>query len=192
MSGMSIEDIKRIQNKRDINDNDMNSEQNNYQNQQQLQQLQQLQLQQQSQSQQQIQQPFIQQPFIQHQIMQQPVMQQPITQQYQQMEMLANDISNNLKDQKYSDDDILKDLTDDTCDNVLENTHYNSMIINSTIILVIFIILSLPSVRLAIGKVVPQINPLPDGNTAFSGIFVYGVILIILVSLVQYVLKKYI
>ena len=53
------------------------------------------------------------------------------------------------------------------------------------IILIIFIVLSLPVVRENIGKFIPQINPDVEGKVSFTGILIYGIILVALFMLVK-------
>lgn len=57
------------------------------------------------------------------------------------------------------------------------------------IILVIFIVLSLPVVKENIGNFIPQINPDAEGKVSFTGILIYGIILVALFMLVKYFVR---
>jgi hypothetical protein len=53
------------------------------------------------------------------------------------------------------------------------------------IILVLYIILSLPAVREGLGTYISQINPDVEGKVSFTGILIYGIILVALFMLVK-------
>jgi hypothetical protein len=106
------------------------------------------------------------------------------------IEKLANDITTNMPGNKFSEN-ILNDLQTETIEELSHNTNYNHLLKKYMIILVIYIILSLPYVRITLGKLIPMINPNIDGNVPISGIIIYGVLLIALVALTNNILRRF-
>lgn len=107
---------------------------------------------------------------------------------------LNNKISSTMPEKKYSDDDIISDIIKEEFESEKENDskiNYNTIIKESIIILVIYMILSLPVVQKNIGKLIPMINPGYNGSLSMSAVLIYGIILVILVALVKNLLKRY-
>ena len=88
------------------------------------------------------------------------------------------------------DEDILYDLVnEDFEDNSKSN--YTGLLKDSLIILVIYIILSLPAVQTTITKFIPMSNPGFGDKIPMATIVIYGLILVILVALVKNLLKRF-
>ena len=99
---------------------------------------------------------------------------------------LAKDINDNL------DDDTFISLSDTTEENnIQKNTKEN--ILNSIpqilrepiIILLIYLFLSRPFVQEKLSKYIKQLAPDQDGKVSFAGVFIYGIILVVLYSLAK-------
>jgi hypothetical protein len=118
------------------------------------------------------------QEYIQHQ--QQP--QQQYTQQQMQqdqnnehidLDQLAKDISENLNDKKYVDED-----TEEDKDGLVLKVPYNLK--DPLILFAIYFILSQASVRQLFGKYISYINPDVEGIVSQMGVIIYGIIMVVL------------
>lgn len=110
-----------------------------------------------------------------------------------QPHVLANNLNVELPNIK-KEADILTELANE------EKEHFDNkkksksviprMLVSPLIIFILFVILSLPSVRINIGKFIPQIRPNASGNTAMTGVIIYGIILSVLFVIVQKLFYK--
>lgn len=105
------------------------------------------------------------------------------------IEDLARDIGDNLPKGGYEQFDSDSDVSIDEGDDEEKSTGILSWIptpiIESLLLIFIFVILSQPFVRDNIGKYIKQINPDASGNVSLLGIFIYGTVLAVLFQLAK-------
>lgn len=97
---------------------------------------------------------------------------------------LARDISLNLPEDTFA----TVSGTDNTNDTKKETDNFVSVVYKlrePLIILVIYIIMSQPTVREVAGKYIKYIRPDDEGKVSFAGVLIYGIILAILFMLVK-------
>lgn len=107
------------------------------------------------------------------------------------MEDLARDISNNMPSDNFISG--ISEISEDKITNKSDGGIIYGIpeILREPLILVIlYVILSLPVVRENIGKHIKQINPDVEGKVSFTGILIYGIILATLFALVKRLLLK--
>ena len=93
-------------------------------------------------------------------------------------EELAKDLNENLPDTFASVSDVTTEKSNTGRFNIMSKIPESFR--DPLIILVIFIVLSLPVVRETLSNYIPQINPDAEGKVAFTGILIYGIILVAL------------
>jgi len=98
-------------------------------------------------------------------------------------EELARDLNENLPDTFASVSEVTDEKANTNRFNIM--SRIPSTFRDPLIILVIFILLSLPIVRETIGTYIPQINPDGEGKIGFTGILIYGIVLVALFMLVK-------
>ena len=104
----------------------------------------------------------------------------------QVIETLAKEISNSLPSDTIMTGVLdIPDVEDDTKNTVGFLSNIPTLLIDSIIIVVLFVILSQPFIRNTIGKYIKQINVRDDGTVSFAGILIYGVLLASLYSLTK-------
>ncbi len=115
----------------------------------------------------------------------------PIQNQHAQInniESLAKDINNSMPNGPAKDSDIDDAfLYDDDEENKYLVDYVPKIVREPLLILVLFVILSQPTVKDIIGKYVKQIVPDAQGKVSMTGVVIYGTILAVLF----FVIKKY-
>nr|QBK88910.1 MAG: hypothetical protein LCMiAC02_00030 [Mimivirus LCMiAC02] len=65
-----------------------------------------------------------------------------------------------------------------------------TILVESLIILLVYVLISQPFVRDTIGKYIKQINPGVKGEVSLTGVIIYGIILVVLYSIIKKFLIK--
>lgn len=104
------------------------------------------------------------------------------------IEDLARDIGNNLPKGGYEqfDSEVSIEEEDEKTTGIL--SWIPPSIMESLILIFIFVILSQPFVRDNIGRYIKQINPDSNGNVSLLGMFIYGTLLAVLFQLSKMIL----
>ncbi len=118
--------------------------------------------------------------------------QRKVKQDLQDIDALAQEISDNLPS-----DILLTGVSDtpikeDTPDKKDILSKIPKCLLESAIIIIIFIVLSQPFVKNLVGKYIKYINPNTDGNVPFVGILIYGTIFAVLYCLIKKALFTYV
>jgi hypothetical protein len=112
---------------------------------------------------------------------------------------LITDINTSFDDFSPSDekeDNIINDIEneDDDEDEDDDDKYYKKILkilIEPVILLTIYLIMSQERIRNIIAKYIPQLNPVGDDcEIPFSGVFIYGVILTLLFSIIKIIVKQ--
>jgi hypothetical protein len=117
--------------------------------------------------------------------------QRQIQKDIQDIDALAQDISDNLPS-----DLLLTGVSDAPKEKDKKekknNKFFPKFLLDPLIIIVVFIVLSQPYIKNIIGKYVKFIKPRDDGTVPFVGILIYGVILAVIYSLIKKALVTYV
>jgi len=112
-------------------------------------------------------------------------------QQMQQLPSITNEELEELARQLKTDDAILSEVIKDE---KLNNEEKDNTILSyipkiardPLIFLVLYLLLSLPQARVFVGKVIPHTLPDATGVVSFTGVFIYGLLLVSLFALAKY------
>ncbi len=112
---------------------------------------------------------------------------------------LVEDINNEIEDGKKKKVKVVKDTDTDTEEEKpkkkkSKNSFFNftipEMVKDPILIWVIYMLMSQNFFKKLIGKYLTQINPNEEGVVSFTGIAIYGLVMVVLFTLIKFLLKQ--